>query len=419
MPMPTQSPPPQSPWPPPFGVYVHFPYCQQKCPYCDFAVAVRKQIPHQRYLRALTCELQAKAALFPDRRAISVYFGGGTPSLWQVDCLAAALRTILAAFPPPAGLVPEVTVECDPHGTTLAQLQALRSAGVNRLSIGAQSLQPRHLITLGRQHTPQEIPQVVEHARAAGFANLSLDLMIGLCGQRRDELAADLEGLLALTPEHVSLYQLTVEPGTPLAASIKRGTQTKPSDDDQADAYEQVRSVLSQSGYQHYEISSFCKVPTSPSDDFAARHNRLYWTGGEYLGLGVSAHSFRHLGRDLGGERFANTRSTDEYLTTWAPAQKTAPASVLLTPTDAPSLQLHEHRAPDDLAKEAVWLGLRALQGLSCSQFLAMHGLDPRLHFAAPIASMVQRGWLQVDGDLLRLTTAGVLFADEVGACFL
>jgi putative oxygen-independent coproporphyrinogen III oxidase len=261
MPMPTESPLPQPPSPPPFGVYVHFPYCQQKCPYCDFAVAVRKQIPHQRYLRALTCELQAKASLFPNRRAISVYFGGGTPSLWQVDCLAAALRTILAAFPPPAGLVPEVTVECDPHGTTLAQLQALHAAGVNRLSIGAQSLQPRHLITLGRQHTPQEIPQVVEHARAAGFANLSLDLMIGLCGQRRDELAADLEGLLALAPEHVSLYQLTVEPGTPLAASIKRGTQIKPSDDDQADAYEQVRTVLSQSGYQHYEVSSFCKVP--------------------------------------------------------------------------------------------------------------------------------------------------------------
>lgn len=401
-----------------FGVYIHFPYCQQRCPYCDFAVAVRKTIPHERYLLALRAELLAKAPLFPGRRAISVYFGGGTPSLWRPECVAAALDAVLATFPSPRGITAEVTLECDPHGVSDEQLAALRQAGVNRLSIGAQSLQPRHLSQLGRQHRPGDVPDLVRRARALGFANLSLDLMIGLIGQRPAELSDDLARLLELAPEHLSLYQLTVEPGTALSARVRRGEVTPPDEGAQADAYDQVRRTLQGAGYLHYEISSFARrteADQAAGRDLRAVHNRLYWTSGEYLGLGVSAHSFRRLS-DGSGERFANVRGVESHLELWGgPA-----APVAFTPEpDAPGLQLYEHRSAEELGREALWLGLRALDGLSCERFAAQHGYDPRQLHAELLARLVERGLLERSGEILRLSPRGALFADEVGAEFL
>jgi oxygen-independent coproporphyrinogen-3 oxidase len=409
-----------------FGVYIHFPYCQQRCPYCDFAVAVRQKIPHERYLRALRAELGAKAGLFPGRRAVSVYFGGGTPSLWRPDCVAAALGEVLATFPPAAGVRPEVTLECDPHGVSDEQLAALREAGVNRLSIGAQSLQPRHLVRLGRQHQAGDVLDLVRRARAAGFDNLSLDLMIGLIEQRTDELDDDLRRLVALGPEHLSLYQLTVEPGTALAARVRRAEVQPPDEGAQADAYDRVRRALSAAGYLHYEISSFA-LRDSDGRDLRAVHNRLYWTSGEYLGLGVGAHSFRRLD-DGSGDRFGNERGVESYLKLWAPPPPPSPSSpssgdeppTRFVPSEtAPGLGLYEHRDPDALAREALWLGLRALDGLSCARFAEQHGHDPRQRHAGLLERLIARGLLAQDGDRLRLTARGALFADEVGAAFL
>lgn len=402
------------PTPSQFGVYIHFPYCQQRCPYCDFAVAVRKEIPHERYLRAVLTELACKAPLYPDRRAVSIYLGGGTPSLWRPDCVAAVVAAVAVAFPPPPGCTPELTLECDPNGVDANQLVALRQAGINRLSIGAQSLQPRHLHQLGRRHAPGDVPTIIERARAAGFTNLSLDLMIGLIDQRRDELDADLRGVLALQPEHVSLYQLTIEPGTALAASIRAGRRAPPSDEEQADAYDRVREVLGAAGYHHYEISSFARRRAG-DPDYRARHNRLYWTLGEYLGLGVSAHSFRWLQPGSGGERFANERGVESYLKVWASGDHPPIESAAA----APGLALHEHRDAAALSREALWLGLRALDGLSRAAYAAVHGQDPLVAHAARIDDLQRRGLLEVAGDLLRLTRRGVLFADEVGAAFL
>ncbi|MFO0573041.1 MAG: radical SAM family heme chaperone HemW [Polyangia bacterium] len=403
-----------------FGVYIHFPYCQQRCPYCDFAVAVRQKIPHERYLRATRAELAAKAALFPDRRAVSVYFGGGTPSLWRPDCVAAALAEVLAAFPPAAGARPEVTLECDPHGVSDEQLAALRAAGINRLSIGAQSLQPRHLVSLGRQHQAGDVLDVVRRARALGYDNLSLDLMIGLIDQRPDELDDDLGRLVALRPEHLSLYQLTVEPGTALAARVRRAEVQPPDEGAQADAYDRVRTLLAAAGYLHYEISSFARRDPDGGRDLRAVHNRLYWTSGEYLGLGVGAHSFRRLDGARGGERFGNDRGVESYLKLWAPPDAAPPASFLPSES-APGLGLYEHHDPEALAREALWLGLRALDGLSCARFAAVHGYDPRQRHAEPLARLAARGLLALDpdGDRLCLTARGALFADEVGASLL
>lgn len=407
-----------------FGVYIHFPYCTQRCPYCDFAVAVRRTIQHQRYLHAITAELAAKAPLFAGRRAVSVYFGGGTPSLWQPECVAAALRAVLAAFPPsaPGDAAPEVTLECDPATLEPEAVLALREAGVNRLSIGAQSFARRHLQVLGRRHVPEQIPLAVQAARAAGIRNLSLDLMIGLIGQRQRELDADLTQLVALAPEHVSLYQLTVEPRTPLGAWVRRGEVTAPDPDKQAAAYEHVRAFLRNAGFAQYEVSNFARVdsPDSPSSiELRSRHNSLYWTGGEYLGLGVGAHSFRRHG--AAGERFANERGLDPYLSLWAPGAGASPptADSFALREGAPGLSLYEQRSPDALAREAVWLGLRRIDGISCSRFAAEYGVDPRQAYPEALAAMAKRGWLELAGDTLRLTSAGVLFSDEVGAAFL
>ncbi len=416
-----------------FGVYIHFPYCAQRCPYCDFAIAVRKTIRHERYLDAILAELSAKAPLFAQRQAVSVYFGGGTPSLWRPECIKAALDAALHSFPPPQGVTAEVTLECDPAELLPQTLDALRRAGINRLSIGAQSFSRRHLQVLGRRHEPAQIQSLCAAARQAGFDNLSLDLMIGLIGQRPSELRADLADLVALFPEHVSLYQLTVEPRTPLGAAVRRGSVSAPNAEDQADAYETVRAVLAQAGYVHYEISSFARA--RDAEDLArnlrSRHNSLYWTGGEYLGLGMGAHSFRRsLSQDFAaaiGERFANQRGIDAYLGLWAPGRTAtlaaetsnaaeAPFSLL---EGAPGLALYERRTAPALLREAVWLGLRRIDGICCLRFAAEYGVDPRQEYASTVQAMVARGWLEIDKDTLRLTNAGLLFADEVGAAFL
>lgn len=420
-----------SPSLPEFGVYVHFPYCAQRCPYCDFAIAVRRTIRHQRYLTALTTELAAKAPLFAGRRSLSIYFGGGTPSLWQPDCLAEALRRIRATFPPTQAdpWKQEVTVECDPAELRHNRddiLGALRRAGVNRLSIGAQSFTPSHLSQLGRRHTPQDTVHAVAAARAAGFDNLSIDLMIGLVGQSPSQLDADLDALLSLRPEHVSLYMLTVEPRTPLGAAVRRGQSPGVDPDAQAAAYDRVRSALDRTGYRHYEISNFCRRPTEDDPrDLRAVHNRLYWTGGEYLGLGVGAHSFRRQQTPSGavcGQRFANGRGIDPYYAVWAadaasPAAAVASRPFILAP-DAPGLALLEDRSPDDLAREAMWLSLRQVDGVSAQRFQSLYGVDPRRAYADTIADLRRRRLL-ADDEPLRLTPQGLLLGDDVGAAFL
>lgn len=456
-----------------FGVYIHFPYCVQRCPYCDFAIAVRRTIRHDRYQLAVENELAHKAPAFAARRAVSVYFGGGTPSLWRPDCIAHVLQATLVRFPPPAGVEPEVTVECDPAelsplrsgSAAQARLQALRQAGVNRLSLGAQSFSPRHLQALGRRHSPEDIYAAVLAARQAGFRNLSIDLMVGLLDQSVSELDADLHALLSTKPEHVSLYLLTVEPRTPLSSAIRRGAAPRVDPEAQADSYERVRQRLTEAGFVHYEISNFAR--RDATRDLRARHNRLYWTGGEYLGLGVGAHSFRRspARRDEHpaghGQRFANARGIDAYLALWAAGasasmdmandvandtarDKPATADVakatervslpLISSRSAesgalsvervtndlafPGLSLFEDRDGEALCREAMWLSLRRVEGVAPSEFQAEYGVDPCQAFADIIAEQRQQGLLAADLPL-RLTPAGLLLADEVGAAFL
>jgi oxygen-independent coproporphyrinogen-3 oxidase len=377
-----------------FGVYIHFPYCRKRCPYCDFAVHARARIPHEQYAQAVKRELVERAPMFDGRALASIYFGGGTPGLWRADCLGDVLAAVRATFPRArdADGALEITVEANPDDLPRAQLDALRAAGVTRLSLGVQSLEPKHLATLGRTHGRGEAERALADARAAGFDNVSVDLMFGIPSQTLTELEADLAGVLAMAPEHVSVYNLTVEDRTAFGGLQRAGMLAVPDSGVCAEMYERIDARLAAAGLVHYEISSWARPGRR------AVHNTLYWTGGEYLGLGCSAHSFRRLG-DGGGERFSVARSVDEWLR-------------------APPLATRETLDAAALEREAVWLGLRLLDGIDRAAHARLHGVDPVAAHADEVARLSAEGLVTVDPERLRLTPRGVLFADEVGARF-
>jgi oxygen-independent coproporphyrinogen-3 oxidase len=384
------------------GVYIHFPYCRKRCPYCDFATHARERIPHDRYAEAVLAELAVRAPLFAGRRTVSIYVGGGTPSLWRADCVARVLAAVRAALPVDRDA--EVTLEANPGDLPEAQLFALREAGVNRLSLGVQSLEPKHLVTLGRTHGAAEPVLAVAAARRAGFTNLSLDLMFGLPGQTLGDLERDLDGLLALAPEHLSIYNLTVESRTPFGALAQKGELVLPPEGLQAEMFERVRARVTAAGYLHYEISNFAR----PGKE--AVHNSLYWRGEEYLGLGSSAHSHRVEGG--AGERFSTVRSVDDYL---AAVDRLAPG----VPLDGdPLLASIERLDRASREREAVWLGLRLLAGIDRAAHAARHGADPVARHATVVERLVRDGLVEVTPERLRLTPRGALYADEVGARF-
>ena len=371
-----------------FGVYVHFPWCLSACPYCDFAFEVARRgrgIPHAAYADAVLAELAELTPKVAGRRLRSVYFGGGTPGLWAPAELARALGAIVGAFPADAPL--EVTVEVNPADETLqhGRLDELRAAGVTRLSIGAQSLDARLLRKLGRLHRAPDTAATVAAARSAGIPRLSIDLMLGVPGQSAGDAEADVDSVLALAPDHLSVYGLSVEAGTVFGRRAARGTLGAAKDDDLADRLLATRKRLQAAGFEHYEISSYAR-PGARSV-----HNELYWTGGEWLGLGASAWSSRH--QPGGGvERWRNDPT---------------PAGYLARPRDA--VVTRETLTPAEARREAVWLGLRRL-------------LDGVPHAAADATisqPLLDQGLLEHGGLGLRLTERGFLLADEVGRRFL
>jgi oxygen-independent coproporphyrinogen-3 oxidase len=374
-----------------FGVYIHFPYCRKRCPYCDFAVHARARIPHEPYAQAVRRELDVRAPLFAGRTLGSVYFGGGTPGLWRADCLGEVLAAVRATFPSTSAEI-EITVEANPDDLPRAQLDGLRAAGVNRLSLGVQSLSDKHLHTLGRSHGRAEAERAVAEARAAGFERLSIDLMFGMPSQTLTELEADLAGVLAMAPDHVSVYNLTVEDRTAFGGLQRAGLLSVPDSGVCAEMYERIDGRLSGAGFQHYEISSWARPGRR------AEHNTIYWTGGEYLGLGCSAHSFRRL-ESGGGERFSVARSVDDWLR-------------------EPAVVTHETLDAAALEREAVWLGLRLVDGIERAAHLRLYAVDPVEAHAGEVARLVDEGLVTVTPERLALTARGVLFADEVGARF-
>jgi len=377
----------------PLGVYVHFPFCGSRCPYCDFAVAVRSEIPHDAYADAVLAELGARAPWWQSKGLASIYFGGGTPGLWRPDALGRVLASARQAFAGGAEL--EITVEANPGDLDGTGVRGLRDLGVNRLSFGAQAFQDHLLQRIGRRHDALAIPRAFEAARAAGFDNLCADLMFGLPGQTMNDWRASLDALCALGPQHITAYALSIEPGTRFGALDRKGKLDRPGDDLVTTMYTTCDDVLTRAGYEHYEISSYARPGRR------SVHNSLYWTMGAYLGLGVSASSFRPLATGEGW-RFSNPRSVSAYL---------RGVSVGVAPPEQVEL-----RSPTQLEDEALWLGLRMSDGVDRRAHQQRYGHDPLAlpERTAAAQSCAAAGWLEVTPERLRLTSAGFLFADEV-----
>ncbi|MEO5678247.1 MAG: radical SAM family heme chaperone HemW [Acidimicrobiales bacterium] len=344
----------------PFGVYVHVPFCASRCDYCAFATWTDRHHLASRYARAVVAEA-AGSHLEP---ATSLFVGGGTPSQLPADLLA----EVVAAVPLAPGA--EVTVECNPDDATEAMLATWRAAGVTRVSLGVQSLDPQVLAGLGRRHGPEAVAFSVALVRAAGFASWNLDLIMGGAGEDERSWRRTLDGVLALGPPHVSAYCLTVEPGTPLAADPSR----HPDEDQQADRYLLADAALGGAGLAWYEISNWARP------GHTCRHNRLYWEQGDYRGLGCAAHSH------ASGRRWWNVRTPERYCElVEAGADPVAGEEVL------------DERARAD---EALQLSLRTSRGVPAA---ALDATDPALvRLVAPSA------------DRLVLTPRGRLLASEV-----
>ena len=372
------------------GLYVHVPFCVSRCRYCAFASSVYEPARAERYLAALEAEAGRAAGGAP-RPFDTVYLGGGTPT-----ALPAALLRRLCGIPLVAGALSqagEKTAEANPGTTEAAKLAELRRAGFDRLSLGAQSFDDAELALLGRGHRSGATAEAVRLARAAGFANLSLDLIFGLPGQRPEGFFGSLAAALALEPEHLSLYGLTYEPGTELAAAAAAGRVVRCGEEAERAMYLGAVERLAAAGYGHYEVANFAR----PGRE--CRHNLNYWTGGQYLGLGAAAASY------LAGERRANVGDVGAYCARVEAGGSPAEAS--------------ERLGPEKRAREALMLGLRLRQGLDLAGFRQRTGFDAAELFGPALAGHLAAGRAELAGGRLRLTLEGLVVADSIMAEFI
>ncbi len=380
------------------GVYVHFPYCLSKCPYCDFASTAAKVVPEERYAKALRRELTHRAQAWGGRGAAeSVFFGGGTPSLWDPRWVGEVLEALAREVGISAGA--EVTLEANPGASDSERFAGFRAAGVNRLSIGVQSFQPATLAALGRAHGPDEAEAAFRAARAAGFENVSMDFIYGVQGQTRAMAEADAARAVALEPTHLSAYALTLEhealaEEVPLAKQLARGEVTLPPDDEVVEMGAAVRELYARAGLHRYETSNCAR------EGYHSRHNALYWTGGEYLALGVGATGFLRTGPTT-GRRYSNQRSAERYLEA---AESGRPVEVQV-----------ESLGREELFAERLAMGLRLASGVALHAACAAYGMEPgsRLRVAH---GLVRDGFARWEGERLVLTLRGADVHSEICA---
>jgi len=365
------------------ALYIHWPFCKSKCPYCDFNSHVRAGVDEARWRNALIAELDAAAAETEERRLASIFFGGGTPSLMAPETVAALIARAGARWRLAPDL--EVTLEANPNSVEAAKFQGLAAAGVNRLSLGVQALDDRALRFLGRGHDAAEALAAIALARRH-FARFSFDLIYARPGQSLGEWRDELERALALAGDHLSLYQLTIEPGTAFATAAARGDLVLPDDEQQGALYEATVERLAQRGLEAYEISNFAR----PGGE--SRHNLAYWRYLDYAGIGPGAH-----GRlTLGVQKIATRR-------------KRAPESWLAA-VEATGDGSEERiaLAPGERAREMLMMGLRLAEGVDRARFQAETGmaLEAALDEAA-VPRLVEGGFVTLDAAGLRATPAG------------
>jgi oxygen-independent coproporphyrinogen-3 oxidase len=363
------------------GLYIHIPFCRSRCSYCDFATGLYESEIAERYVRALVEEIGATRVA--GARVDTIYFGGGTPSLLAPEQLEPILAIARDRFDVDAAS--EITLEINPGSVTSEKLRDFRSLGINRTSFGAQTFDDRELAKLGRSHTAADARRTFHDLRAAGFDNVSFDLIAGLPGQTLAGWERNVAEALELQPEHLSFYLLEVHSGTPLAQHIERGLQPVPDEDLAAVMYERMLERAVAAGYEHYEISNLCRP------GFQSRHNTKYWTAAPYFGFGCSSHSY-----DGEMRRWSNHRDVLKYVESVESGCSPVSEEQILTESDVRS--------------ESIFLGLRLMQGIS---------LDLCKEHETDLERFREAGLLELDGDCVRLTRSGALLSNEVFAAFL
>ena len=384
------------------ALYLHIPFCDHRCAYCDFNAYAGLDALIPAYVRALRRELRLWSGAARGYEVGTVFFGGGTPSLLSAEEMALLLGEIGAGYAVRPDV--EVSMEANPGTVDVEKLRGFRAAGVNRLSLGVQSLDDGELGRLDRIHDAATARRAFAEARAAGFDNVNLDLIFGLPYGSRESWNRTLEEAIGLGPEHLSLYALSVEEGTPLAASVRRGIERAPDGDEAADQYEDASARLTAAGYGQYEISNWAR----PGRE--CRHNLVYWRNEAYLGLGAGAHSC------FGGRRFAVVRTPSRYIEM---VEGAAAGGGGEGPWALLEIASVEEIASMTAMAETMILGLRLNEGVTAARFIAKHGVEPQAAFAGAIDECVALGLLEDEGAVLRLSERGRLLGNEVFVRFL
>lgn len=373
-----------------FGLYVHYPFCESLCPYCDFvSFAEGVSLWRERYFELLHRELEIWLRDHPQLRSRnlrSIYFGGGTPSLTAASDIAELIRSASQLFTPASDI--EITLEANPHSSDISRFRDFRAAGINRLSIGIQSFSATELKTLGRLHSPDEARQSLHAAREAGFENLSADLIFGLPNQTASAFNENLRQMLEFRLEHLSVYGLTIYEDTPFHRLHAAGHLHLPEDDTQAQMFLDTRRTLIAAGYEHYEISNYA-LPGRRS-----RHNSLYWNGGQWLGIGVAAHS-----------SFDNRR--------WENPPALEPWANALQAGQSPA-QPEEMPIGQSAIGEMIMLGLRQSCGVSMEAIDQRFGQEARHRAESIFQPMIDEELVIQDEQTRRLSERGLLLADSI-----
>lgn len=363
------------------SIYIHIPFCVRKCAYCDFASFSGRMGRMEEYVSAVCREIRAQAAFFGKRKVKTVFFGGGTPTLMTSAQMQAIMESLRESFY--IEETAEISMEGNPGTLTLENLRSYRAAGVNRLSIGVQSMDDSLLSSIGRIHTAAQAVEAMRLARAAGFENISLDLMLGLPGQTAEKWEGTLRAALALVPDHLSCYSLILEEGTPLEAAVRTGkTAPLPSEEELERMDEITGRLTREAGFERYEVSNWAK------QERQCRHNVVYWECEGYLGIGLAAHG------EMDGIRFEHTVDFEEYL-------KNCENPACLNRPEG-------NNTREDRMFERLMMGLRQTRGMNAARFAKDFGVLPDEVWKKTIPELEGLELLEYAGDRLRLTDRGM-----------
>ncbi len=375
------------------GIYIHIPFCKQKCYYCDFTSYCNKDNLIEKYIRCLKIEIKNTMKKIDKNKynITTIYIGGGTPS--YID--PKYIEEILNELKHETKLAKEITIEVNPGTVTKEKLEIYKKAGINRLSIGLQETHNNLLKQIGRIHTFEEFKETYQIARNVGFDNINIDLMLGLPNQTIKDLKENLNYIINLNPKHVSVYSLILEEGTVFYKQMQSGKIKLPEEDQERNMYWYVKNTLELNGYKHYEISNFSKP------NYESKHNINCWEQKEYIGFGIAAHSY------FEEKRFSNTENIEQYI-------KNIQNNNLEN-----NIIVHEIQSIKDMQKEYMLLNLRKIQGVSIQKFKNKFKNNPIFLYKEELNKLTKEDLVTIDGDYIRLTNKGIDLANLVWQNFI